>query len=137
MRTFSKADRPCTDLSDGWCNVSNKDQVPGTVQMTVAYHKGQVVYEYRGDRNPQLGMSWRGAILNNPVKIIDHCKQGNGIPPEPNIISSGIPGLTFDKLNPGVYTTNCETDQTRLVTIADGKIADCLHPSLPQQIMSK
>ncbi|XP_062521174.1 uncharacterized protein LOC134196108 [Corticium candelabrum] len=40
IRTFSSVDRPCTDLSDRWCNVGNNDNVPG--QLTVAYHEGQV-----------------------------------------------------------------------------------------------
>ena len=52
---------------------------------TVAYHEGEVVYAYGGDRNSELGKSWRGAILNNPVNITDHCTKGNGIPPEPSI----------------------------------------------------
>ncbi|XP_062502295.1 collagen alpha-1(V) chain-like [Corticium candelabrum] len=132
MRTFSSVDRPCTDLSDGWCNVGNKDNVPGNVQLTVAYHEGEVVYAYRGDRNSELGKSWRGAVLNNPVKITDHCDQGNGIPPEPNIITSGIPGLTFDKLKPGVYDQNCDTDTYK--TMYDCRWENC---RLPSSISSK
>ena len=87
---------------------------PGNVQLTVAYHEGEVVYAYRGDRNSELGKSWRGAILNNPVKITDHCTSGNGIPPEPTIWSGGIQGLTFDKENPGVYNHYCNTDRYKL-----------------------
>ncbi|XP_062502303.1 uncharacterized protein LOC134179426 [Corticium candelabrum] len=132
MRTFSSVDRPCTDLSDGWCNVGKKDNVAGNVQLTVAYHEGQVVYAYRGDRNSEVGKSWRGAILNNPVKITDHCNQGNGIPPEPSIDSSGIPGLTFDKLRPGVYTGNCDTDNYK--NMRDCRWENCY---LPSSISSK
>ena len=132
MRTFSSVDRPCTDLSDGWCNVGNKDNVPGNVQLTVAYHEGEVVYAYRGDRNSEVGKSWRGSILNNPVKITDHCTNGNGIPPEPSIHSSAIPGLTFDKLRPGVYTGNCDTD--RYKSMGDCRWANC---HLPSSISSK
>ncbi|XP_062502304.1 uncharacterized protein LOC134179427 [Corticium candelabrum] len=132
MRTFSSVDRPCTDLSDGWCNVGNKDNVPGNVQLTVAYHEGEVVYAYRGDRNSELGKSWRGAILNNPVNITDHCTNGNGIPPEPSIDIDGIPGLIFDKLNPGVYTDNCDTDIYK--KMSDCRWGNCL---LPSSISSK
>ncbi|XP_062512078.1 uncharacterized protein LOC134187908 isoform X2 [Corticium candelabrum] len=109
MRTFSSFDRPCTDLSVGWCNIANKDAVPGQVQVTAAYHKGQLVYAYRGERNTELGKTWRGAILNNSSKIVDFCTNSNGVPPEPT--SDGYQGLTFDKSNPGVYTGNWDTDQ--------------------------
>ena len=104
--------------------MGNKDNVPGNVQLTVAYHEGEVVYAYRGDRNSELGKSWRGGILNNSVKITDHCRTGNGIPPEPSIWSGGIPGLTFDKKNPGVYTGNCDTD--RYKSMIDCRWENCL-----------
>ncbi|XP_062502267.1 collagen alpha-1(XXIV) chain-like [Corticium candelabrum] len=130
MRTFSSVDRPCTDLSDGWCNVGNKDNVRGNVQLTVAYHEGEVVYAYRGDRNSELGKSWRGAILNNSVKISDHCTYHNGVPPEPSIAYT--PGLTFDKNKPGVYTGNCDTD--RYKSMIDCRWENC---HLPSSISSK
>ena len=127
MRTFSSVDRPCTDLSDGWCNVGNKDNVAGNVQLTVAYHEGEVVYAYRGDRNSEVGKSWRGAILNNPVKITDHCIHHNGVPPEPNTHSSAIPGLTFDKRKPGAYNVHCDTDSYK--DMYDCRWENCYLPS--------
>ena len=112
MRTFSTFNKPCIDLSDGWCNVANKNTIEGSEQVTVAYHHGTVVYAYRGDRNPQLGKAsqWRGAILNNPIKITDHCTSNNGVAPEPEVGNHAIPGITFDKKNPGECVSNCDTD---------------------------
>ena len=113
MRTFSTFNKPCTDLSDGWCNVANKDAIEGSEQVTAAYHYGNVVYAYRGDRNPQLGKGtqWQGAILNNPVKIRDYCTSNKGVVPEPENGAHAIAGITFDKANPGDYLTNCDTDR--------------------------
>ena len=83
MKTFSSFRMACTSISAGWCNEIDK-HVGATQQMTVAYHKKQVVYAYRGDLNPELGKTWRGAVLINPVKIIDKCNSTNrGVPPEP------------------------------------------------------
>ena len=125
MRTFSSFDRPCTDLSVGWCNIADKDAVPGQVQVTAAYHEGQLVYAYRGDRNNELGKTWRGAILNNPIKIVDLCTGNNGTPPEPT--SDTYQGLTFDKHNPEVHTGNCDTD--RYPNGNDCRWENCLLPS--------
>eukprot|EP00118_Oscarella_pearsei_P020937 m.232156 g.232156 ORF g.232156 m.232156 type:complete len:240 (+) comp40075_c2_seq85:2691-3410(+) len=120
MTTFSKFNKPCFDLSTGWCNVGHKEAIPGSEQMTVAYHNGRVGYAYKGDRNPLLGKEWKGGILNNAFKIVDHCTASNGVRPEPTILSTGIPGLTWDKHNPGVHTGNCDTDEYR-----KGKGSDC------------
>ena len=123
MRTFSSFDRPCTDLSVGWCNTPNKDAVPGQVQVTAAYHNGQLVYAYRGDRHAELGKTWRGAILNNPIKIVDFCTRSNGVPPEP---TDTYLGLAFDKVYPGVHTGNHDTIDSNH---ADCRWADCHLPS--------
>ena len=117
MRFFSTYDKPCTNLeagSDGWCNVPSKLSLNPTQQMIVAYHNGVSVYAYKGDINPDLDTSWHGAILNNYVRIQDDCTGCIGCPPEPegpNGAGSHIyAGLTFDKWNPGEYTSNCDTN---------------------------
>lgn len=114
MRFFSQHDRPCTDLSTGWCNVPNKLSYGANQQMTMALHNGEIVYAYRGDINPELDSTWRGAILNNYVELIDHCTSmySKGIPPEPEGPNGAhrYEGLTFDKQNLGNYDSNCDTD---------------------------
>jgi hypothetical protein len=113
MRTFSRFNKPCTDLSVGWCNVADKDAIDGAEQVTAAYHYKKVIYAYRGDRNFQLGKGtqWQGAILNNPVKIVDYCTSNNGVAPEPQNGSHAKAGITFDKANPGEYVSHCDTDR--------------------------
>ncbi|XP_062514028.1 uncharacterized protein LOC134189691 [Corticium candelabrum] len=130
-RTFSTFNKPCIDLSDGWCNVANKNTIEGSEQVTAAYHHGTVVYAYRGDRNPQLGKAsqWRGAILNNPIKITDHCTRNNGVAPEPEVGGHAIPGITFDKANPGEYTLNCDTDRYAWSPPKDCRWLNCNLPA--------
>lgn len=131
MRTFSRFNKLCIDLSVGWCNVANKDSIEGAEQVTAAYHYRSVVYAYRGDRNPQLGKGtqWQGAILNNPIKIRDHCASSNGIAPEPENGAHAIAGITFDKANPGNYVSNCDTDNYGRSSPVDCRWADCQLPS--------
>ena len=131
VSTFSTFNKPCIDLSDGWCNVANKDTIEGSEQVTAAYHHGTVVYAYRGDRNPQLGkaLQWRDAILNNPFKITDHCTSNNGVAPEPEVGSHAIPGITFDKQNPGEYTKHCDTDHYAMSPPTDCRWLKCILPT--------
>jgi hypothetical protein len=133
MRTFSKFNKDCLDLSDGWCNVGKKECVRGSEQATAAYHHGQLVYAYRGDRNGQLGKSWQGAILNNPLQITDHCantgSKAKGVAPEPSMRNEGFVGITFDKYNPRVYTGNCDTDLYLSKGNEDCRWRNCLLPS--------
>jgi hypothetical protein len=130
MRTFSTFNKPCTDLSDGWCNVFPKDAIEGSEQVTAAYHYGKVVYAYKGDRNPRLGKAWQwqGAILNRPVKIKDYCQINNGIAPEPENGDHALPGLTFDKVNPGNYKGNCDTDRYVNLSGRDCRWENCHVP---------
>ena len=134
MRTFSRFNKPCLDLLDGWCNVGKKECLGGSEQVTAAYHHRQLVYAYRGDRNLQLGKSWQGAILNNPFVIVDRCANTDskavGVAPEPT--SDSFIGVAFDKYNQRVYTGNCDT-----VTGGDGK-GDCrwANCQLPPSISS-
>ena len=61
------------------------------------------MYAYRGDRNTKLGKAWRGAILNNPVKITDHCTDDLH---NQMFMQMEYRGLTFDKWKTGVYNTS-------------------------------
>jgi len=113
MAFFSSFDKPCEDLSVGWCNVPNKLSFGANQQMIMALHNDHIVYAYRGDINPNLDSSWRGAILKNYVKLIDECRSSNGLPPEPEGPNGGhrYEGLTFDKTSLGNYVSNCDTDR--------------------------
>ena len=48
MYYFSDYYRRCTTYDGGWCNIPNKKCFNPTEQMIVAYHKGTIVYAYRG-----------------------------------------------------------------------------------------
>jgi hypothetical protein len=86
-----------------------------------------------GDRNGQLGKSWQGAILNNPLQITDHCantgSKAKGVAPEPSMRNEGFVGITFDKYNPRVYTGNCDTDLYLSKGNEDCRWRNCLLPS--------
>ena len=45
---FSEHYTPCVTRASGWCNIPNKARFNPTEQMIVAYHKGTVVYAYKG-----------------------------------------------------------------------------------------
>ena len=48
MYYFSDYYKSCTTYDSGWCNIPNKKRLNPTEQMIVAYHKGTVVYAYKG-----------------------------------------------------------------------------------------
>ena len=83
MRYFSEDYTPCIARAAGWCNIPNKARFNPTVQMIVAYHKGTVVYAYKGLFNRNIDYNWSGAILLDSVKIADQCKVRNGVQPGP------------------------------------------------------
>ena len=75
--------------------------------MIVAYHKGTVVYAYKGLFNGNINYNWSGAILLDFKKVMDKCTQANGVQPAPeNQIAIG---LTLDKYSPYNYKHNCDT----------------------------
>ena len=53
--------------------------------MIVAYHKGTIVYAYKGYFNCNIDQRWAGGILIDPRKVIDRCTRGNGTPPAPSV----------------------------------------------------
>ena len=109
-RTFSKVSETCKDLSDGWCNVPNK-QLPGaTEQMIAAFHHGTVVYAYKSPLNPNLGVTEQGArLMSGWSKIVDKCTQHNGIRPAIFTSSSPTDGIAFDKATPDTVNDYCDT----------------------------
>ena len=62
--------------------------------MIVAYHKGTVVYAYKGLFNRNIDYNWSGAVLLDFVKIVDKCTRQNRIQLAPENVE--IVGLTFD-----------------------------------------
>ena len=122
----------CKDAThEDWCNVPNKARFNPTEQMIVAYHKGTIVYAYKGYFNCNIDQHWVGGILIYPQKVIDKCRRNVGTPPAPSIHSTGIFGLTFDKLSPYNYYFNCDTyhDGSTLTNSLDCRWLDCRLPS--------
>lgn len=110
MRSYSSFYKPCLDLSDGWCNVPDKQPKGYKEQMVAAYHNKNLVYAYRGTLNSQLGRSNSGPYLNSATRVVDKCKSGVGRKPSISTHSSAEPGITFDKWSPDDFNSNCDTD---------------------------
>eukprot|EP00042_Codosiga_hollandica_P037576 m.297768 g.297768 ORF g.297768 m.297768 type:complete len:1012 (-) comp55171_c0_seq2:436-3471(-) len=111
-RFFSQVTVGCTDMTSGFCNVARKTAFGATEQMLAASHVESFVYAYKGLANSQLDSGWYGAVLVNPVLLVDYCPSGNMLPPEPTCGDAGAYcGISFDKWNPGVYINNCDTDR--------------------------
>ena len=111
MFYFSDYHRSCGNNAslENWCNVPNKARFNPTEQMIVAYHKGTIVYAYKGYFNRNIDYHWTGAILLDAKEVVDKCTKHNGVPPAPSVHESGIFGLSFDKLTPTNYYFNCDT----------------------------
>ena len=124
MKYFSDYYKSCADLEAGWCNVPNKTRFKPTEMMIVAYHNKAVVYAYKGFYNGGLDVTWSGGVLISPVKIVDHCTNKNGVPPDP-YISGNLGGLAFDKASPGAYTGNCDTYRGSPTSPGDCRFENC------------
>ena len=107
MRYFSEDYTPCVTRASGWCNIPNKARFNPTEQMIVAYHKGTVVYAYKGLFNKNIDSNWAGGILLDFKMIVDRCAGKNGVQPAPGSIV--FRGLLFDKATPYNYRRNCDT----------------------------
>ena len=133
MFYFSDYYQPCVKNAshDEWCNVPNKARFNPTEQMIVAYHKGTIVYAYKGIFNYNMDHHWSGAILFNASKVIDRCNRQNGVPPAPSVQQSRMFGLSFDKKSPSNYYYNCDTYNSRstLTNPTDCRWHDCFLPS--------
>ena len=109
-RTFSKVSETCKDLSDGWCNVPNKQLAGATEQMIAAFHHGTVVYAYKSPLNPNLGVTEQGArLMSGWSKIVDKCVGTNGIRPDIFTNSPPTDGIAFDKASPDHVRFNSDT----------------------------
>ena len=127
MRYFSEIYTPCVTRASGWCNIPNKARFNPSEQMIVAYHKGTVVYAYKGLFNRNIDHNWSGAILLDFEKIVDQCTAGNGIQPAPK--NSHVTGLTFDKSSPYDYKANCDTYRGSINSPTDCRWENCQLPS--------
>jgi len=129
MTFFSDHYKSCTKRASGWCNIPNKARFSeATEQMIVAYHKGIVVFAYKGLLNRNIDYNWSGAILLDFVKVVDKCTYGNGVQPAPE--NNLIIGLTFDKASPYNYKgVNCNTYAGSFSSPSDCRWANCGLPS--------
>ena len=127
MRYFSEDYIPCVTRASGWCNIPNKARFNATEQMIVAYHKGTVVYAYKGLFNRNIDYDWSGAILLDFKKIVDKCSSNNGVQPAPE--NAYTIGLTFDKRSPYGYSgSNCDTYQESFTNPVDCRWENCQLP---------
>ena len=89
--------KPCTNLSDGWCNVPNKTRLQPEEMMIAAYHNGILVYAYKGTFNRNIDHHWSGGTLLSPVtRIVDGCTRYNNQGPTP-LPANTLTGLIFGK----------------------------------------
>ena len=97
MYYHSSFDKPCTDLSVGWCNVPNKTRLQPEEMMIAAYHNGILVYAYKGTFNRNIDHHWTGATLLMPVtRIVDYCTRSGTRVPTPQQ-DGDLTGLVFQK----------------------------------------
>ena len=97
--------------------------------MIVAYHKGTVVYAYKGLFNRNIDYNWSGAILIDFEKIVDKCISSinNGVQPAPE--NNLVIGFTFDKESPYNYKANCDTYSGSFTSPNDCRWENCQLPS--------
>ena len=126
MRYFSEQYTPCVTRASGWCNIPNKARFNPTEQMIVAYHKGTVVYAYKGLFNRNIDYNWSGAILLDFKKIQDRCTYKD-VQPAPE--NRHAIGLTFDKATPYNHMVNCDTYRGSFATPGDCRWDNCILPS--------
>ena len=130
MRYFSEDYTPCVTRASGWCNIPNKARFNPTEQMIVAYHKGTVVYAYKGLFNRNIDHNWSGAILLDFVKVIDKCARSGSIGVQPAPENNIAIGLTFDKWSPYDYKgRNCDTCRGTFASPTDCRWENCDLPS--------
>ena len=140
MFYYSDYYQPCVkDAShQEWCNVPNKASFNPTEQMVAAYHKGTMVFAYKGYFNRNIDYHWTGAILLDAKRVLDLCsyKGSVGVPPAPGVHVSGIFGLSFDKISPTNHYYNCNTyhQGSTLTHQVECRWQDC---GLPSSISSK
>ena len=127
MRYFSEDYTPCVTRASGWCNIPNKARFNPTEQMIAAYHKGTVVYAYKGLFNRNIDYNWSGAILLDFKKTVDKCANRNGVQPAPE--NTAVIGLTLDKNSPYHYKASCDTYYGSFASPTDCRWENCHLPS--------
>ena len=95
--------------------------------MIVAYHKGTIVYAYKGLFNRNIDYNWSGTILLDFKKIVDKCTSYNGVQPTPE--NYLVIGLTFDKKSPYNHKANCDTYGSSFKNPRDCRWENCQLPS--------
>ena len=128
MRYFSDYYKACTDLEVGWCNIPNKARLNPTEMMTAAYHKKTLVYAYKGIFNKNLDWHWSGGILLDPKEVADQCTNDNGVQPAP-VVNNNLGGLSFDKVTPYAYSSNCDVYKGSLSSPRDCRWENCRLPT--------
>ena len=113
MYYYSDYYKSCTTHDSGWCNIPNKKRFNPTEQMIVAYHRGTIVYAYKGIFNYSIDHDWTGGVLVDFKKIVDNCTNSysQNVQPAPSSDKSDhrLLGLAFDKVSPYNYLSNCDT----------------------------
>ena len=132
MFYYSDYYKNCTTHDSGWCNIPNKKRFDPTEQMIVAYHKGTIVYAYKGIFNYNIDHDWTGGVLVDFKKIVDKCTH-SGSPNIQPALSSNIKdkillGLAFDKRSPYNYLDNSDTIYGTLDSPMDSRWVDCSYP---------
>ena len=133
MYYFSDYYKSCTTHDSGWSNIPNKKRFNPTEQMIVAYHKGTIVYAYKGIFNYNIDHDWTGGVLVDFKKIIDKCTRSGSpnVQPAPSTNSGDcrLLGLGFDKVSPYNYVGNCDTIYGTFDSPRDCRWADCSYPT--------
>ena len=132
MYYFSDYYRICTTYSSGWCNIPDKLRFSPAEQMIVAYHKGTIVYAYKGIFNYNIDHDWTGGIIHNFTKIIDDCTRSGSPNVQPAPSANGgdekLLGLAFDKRSPCDPKDNCDAITRTFENPGDCRWSDCSYP---------
>ena len=131
MYYYSDYYKSCTTHDSGWCNIPNKKRFNPIEQMIVAYHKGSIVYAYKGIFNYNIDHDWTGGVLVDFKKIVDKCTRNQNVQPAPSSHSKNYEmlGIAFDKVTPYNYLTDCDTTDTSLNSPRDCRWHNCYLPT--------
>ena len=135
MYYFSDYYRSCTTHSSGWCNIPDKKRFNASEQMIIAYHRGNVVYAYKGMFNYNIDHDWTGGILNDFKKIVDNCYYYKTVQPAPYSGSDDkLLGLAFDKRTPCDHRRNSDTICGSFRSPSDCRWNDCYRSKKQQTV---
>ena len=133
MYYFSDYYKSCTTYNSGWCNIPNKKRFNPTEQMIIAYHRGTIVYAYKGVFNYNIDHDWTGGVLVDFKKIVDGCtKKGSpNVQPAPSTNNGDhrLLGLAFDKVTPYNHDGNCDTIRGTFDSPGECRWHDCTYPN--------